>query len=189
MVSGADNDVILIKRIKQGDTQAFRLIVEKYKDVSLTLAYSILRDREDAEDVLQDAFLRLYKSIDKFRFDSRFSTWLYRIVVNTTLNAKEKKKNNLNPGENLEIVCEDKGGYELLIDDERTYFITKALMQVKTEEALLLRLYYLCDLSIREISAVTDLTETNIKVTLHRGRKSMLEALEKITGRDLKSLL
>lgn len=186
-----DNDAQLVKRIKHGDTLAFRTIVEKYKDESLSLACSILKDEEEAEDALQDAFLKVFKNVDKFRFDSLFSTWLYRIVVNTCLNAKEKRKDHRHSeisNGNL-IETQQKGGLEALLENERKNYIAKALDQLKSEEALLLRLYYLCDLSIRDIRDVTDFSESNIKVILHRGRKNMLEILERLTGNELKSLL
>lgn len=186
-----DNDFQLVKRIKQGDTLAFRTIVNKYKDLSHSLACSILKDEEESEDALQDAFLKVFKSIDKFRFDSLFSTWLYRIVVNTCLNVKEKRKGHLYTEisrDNLNE-AEQKGGLETLLESERKDYIDKALNQMKPEEALLLRLYYLCDLSIGDIKNVTDFSESNIKVLLHRGRKRMFEILEKLTGNDLKSLL
>lgn len=170
---------------------AFRTIVEKYKNVSLSLACSILKNEEDAEDVLQDAFLKVFKNIDRFRFDSLFSTWLYRIVVNTCLKAKEKRKDNLHTeiSQNSLNQAEQKGALEPLLENERKDYIAKALNQMKPDEALLLRLYYLCDLSIGDIKNVTGFSESNIKVLLHRGRKNMFELLDNLTGNDLKSLL
>lgn len=186
-----DNDAILVKRIKQGDTMAFRMIVQKYKDVSLSLACSILKDENDAEDALQEAFLKVFKSIDKFRFDSLFSTWLYRVVVNTCLHAKEKQKGKTNIAithASLDNV-EQKSGHESALDSERRGYIVRALNEMKYEEALMLRLYYLCDLSIGDIVKITNFSESNIKVILHRGRKNLYNILEKLTGNDLKSLL
>jgi RNA polymerase sigma-70 factor (ECF subfamily) len=190
-VESRDNDSLLVERIKQGDTLAFRTIVEKYKDKSLSLACSILKEEEAAEDALQDAFLKVLKSIDKFRFDSLFSTWLYRIVVNTCLNVKEKRKDYLHTEisqDNLNEV-QQRSGLETLLENERKDYIAKALNQMKSEEALVLRLYYLCDLSIGDIKEITEFSESNIKILLHRGRKSMFEILDKLTGNDLKSLL
>ena len=189
-VESRDNDSLLVNRIRQGDTLAFRTIVEIYKDVSLSLACSILKE-EEAEDAFQDAFLKVFKNINKFRFDSQFSTWLYRIVVNTCLNVKEKQKDHLHTEISKATLkeAEQKGGLETALENERKDYITKALNQMKSEEALLLRLYYLCDLSIGDIKNVTDLNESNIKVLLHRGRKSMFAILVRLTGNDLKSLL
>lgn len=190
-VESRDSDDLLVKRIRQRDTSAFRIIVEKYKDRSLSLACSILKDEEEAEDALQDAFLKVFSNIEKFRFDSLFSTWLYRVVVNTCLNAKEKRKNHLHTdiSQNRLEESGQGGGLEKLLDSERKDYIARALDQMKPEEALVLRLYYLCDLSIGDIKNITDLSESNVKVILYRGRKSMHEILERLTGNDLNSLL
>lgn len=168
-----DNDTLLIQRIRDGDTAAFRLVVEKYKDVSFSLACSIVKDEDEAQDMLQEAFLKVFKNIKKFRFDSSFATWLYRIVVNTCLNAKEKDRKHvfepISETETNEIG--ENSGLDSLLENERKMYISKALSRLKAEEALLIRLYYLCDLSIAEIKEVTDFSESNIKVILHRGRK------------------
>ncbi|NRB62012.1 MAG: helix-turn-helix domain-containing protein, partial [Saprospiraceae bacterium] len=74
-----DADFDLIQKIKEGDTTAFKQLVKKYKDVSLSLVISIIKDQSAAEDILQDAFIKVFESIDRFKFESRFSTWLYRV--------------------------------------------------------------------------------------------------------------
>ena len=186
-----DSDALLVKQIQAGDTAAFRTMVEKYKDVSLSLACSILKNEVEAEDILQDAFLKVYKNIGKFRFESSFSTWLYRIVVNTCLHAKEKNKYPLySEGTSGDSEKSDgKAGLESVLENERNRFIAEALKRMKSEEALLLRLYYLCDLGMKEIQQVTGYSEANIKVILHRGRRNIYAILERLTGNDLKNLL
>ncbi len=184
-----DSDLHLFERISEGDTSAFRMIVEKYKDVSLSLACSVLKNQEEAEDALQEAFLKVFKNIKKFRGDSLFSTWLYRIVINTCLNVKEKNKNKVYEEVSEFHESNHKGSFETLMELERNSYVTKALEMMKSDESLVLRLYYLCDLKIGEIMEITDFSESNIKVILHRGRKNMYEILEKLTGNDLKSLL
>lgn len=188
-MANSDNDLHLFERISEGDTSAFRIIVEKYKDVSLSLACSVLKNQEEAEDALQEAFLKVFKNIKKFRGDSLFSTWLYRIVVNACLNAKEKNKNRIYEEVSEFKESHQKEGFEILIAQERNRYVTKALEIMKPDESLVLRLYYLCDLRIGEIKEITDFSESNIKVILHRGRKNMYEILEKLTGSELKSLL
>jgi len=186
-----DSDSLLIKRIQEGDINALRGIVDKYKDVSFSLACSILKDENKAEDVLQDAFLKVLMNIRKFRFDSSFSTWLYRIVVNTCLHANEKKNKFLiDKTSEIEFKeSEEKSGLELVLEKERKVYITTTLKMMKPEEALLLRLFYLCDLNISEIRKVTDFSESNIKVMLHRGRKNMYAILSKITGNEFNNLI
>ncbi|SEJ25109.1 RNA polymerase sigma-70 factor, ECF subfamily [Dyadobacter sp. SG02] len=164
------------------------MIVEKYKDMSLSLISSYIIDEQEAEDVLQDAFIKTFNHIHQFRFDSLFSTWLYRIVVNTCLRNKERDRAGL-----FEELSEiefthsyEITGIDLLEQNERNAYISLAFKMMKSEEALLLRLFYLCELSIAEIHQVTAYSEANIKVILHRARKSMYEILVKLTGNDLK---
>jgi RNA polymerase sigma factor (sigma-70 family) len=185
-----DTDSRLIKRFCGGDASAFRTLVEKYKDVSLSLACSILKNEVEAQDVLQDAFLKVHKNINKFRFDSSFATWLYRIVVNTCLNAKEKDKGRFYVEiEKGEEEPSQQKAFDSLLESERNKYIVQALSLMKEDEALLLRLFYLCEQSVTEIREVTGYGESNIKVILHRGRKSMHEILQKLTGDELTNLL
>ncbi|WP_258539105.1 RNA polymerase sigma factor [Flagellimonas abyssi] len=88
-----DIDAKLIDRVKEGDDGAFVQLVDKYKDLSLSLAHSIVKDRDKAEDVLQDAFIKVYKKAGSFKQQSAFSSWLYRIVVNTAYNPFKRKRN------------------------------------------------------------------------------------------------
>lgn len=82
----------LISRIKEGDTSGFRILVEQYKDVSFSLACSILKNEQDAEDALQEAFIKAFKGLGRFNFKSSFSTWFYKIVVNTCKTKYTKHK-------------------------------------------------------------------------------------------------
>jgi len=182
-----ENDLKLVRQIREGDMLAFRNLVEKYKDVSFSLACSVLKDEEEAEDVLQDAFMKVLNNVHKFRFDSSFSTWLYRIVVNTCLNVKEKNKKHLydDLSEVQEVQSDDTSLLDKYNEKERKIYIEATFKLMKPDEALLLRLYYLCELSIGEVREVTDFTESNIKVILYRARKNMYNILNKLTGNEL----
>lgn len=188
-----NTDLHLVEQVKKGDTKAFRILVEKYKNVSFSLACSILKNECNAEDALQEAFLKVFKNIKKFRNNASFSTWLYRIVVNTSYTALKKQSkeyllNDKNEQKALSIAEETKSS-EYLIQNNRKEIINKALNNLKPDESLLLRLYYLSDLDINEIKKVTGFGESKIKVTLHRARKSLHEYLEKVLGNELKQLL
>ncbi|MBX2965080.1 MAG: sigma-70 family RNA polymerase sigma factor [Cyclobacteriaceae bacterium] len=184
-----DTDAQVLKRIGEGDTSAFRIVVEKYKDTSFSLACSILKNPEDAEDALQEAFIKVYRNARQFRVDSLFSTWLYRIVVNTCLNAKEKNKSYVQEEVLKSKESGLKSGLDALIEEERRVYVLRALEIMKRDESLLLRLYYLCDLKVVEIVEITGFSESNIKVILHRARKNLSQLLEKLTGNDKRSLL
>lgn len=186
-----DPDIFLIHRIKDGDTSAFRLLVEKYKDVSLSLASSILKDSILAEDVLQDVFIKVYEQLDSFKFNSNFSTWLYRIVVNMSFNALKKLKNikSIDEIEVGEILDTTIIGIESIKETDQKKYIVLAFERLRPDEALVLRLFYLCELSIYEIEEITDFNPSKIKVDLHRGRGNMHFHLKQILKEEMNHLL
>lgn len=182
-------DYELIRKAIEGDTIAFRQLVYSYKDVSLSLAISIIKDPVIAEDVLQDAFVKVYHKLHTFSFKSAFATWLYRIVINTCYNELKKKKNYISIDSTLEAYKLPSEMNTTLNDTDQKKYIQLALQQLKTEESLILRLFYLCELSIKEIETITGFTNSKIKVLLHRGRKNIHFQLQQLLGDDLKYLL
>ncbi|MGG5487874.1 RNA polymerase sigma factor [Gaetbulibacter sp. PBL-D1] len=186
-----DIDAALIESVKKGDTQAFRQLVDKYKDVSLSLACSILKDKEKAEDVLQDAFMKVFQKANSFKHQSAFSSWLYRIVVNTAYNELKRNKSysDLDDLNSTESLAKDKTAIQFLKEEEQKKYVILALDRLKADEALVLRLFYLCDMSLKEVQQITNFTSSKIKVDLHRGRKNMEIVLKDLLGNQLKDLL
>ncbi|MDG5799628.1 RNA polymerase sigma factor [Marinilabiliaceae bacterium ANBcel2] len=182
----------LIKKIKRGDTSAFAQIAEKYKDVSFSLACSIIGDKAAAEDALQEAFIKVYYNLAKFRGEASFSSWLYRIVINTCYSAKRKYSKEIIDSDPYRCQSEDQLKYQTYEDkyftNERTQIIDSVLNQMKYDEALLLRLYYLLELNIKEIEEVTGYKSSKIKVTLLRARKNLKQLLKKSLGNEIESL-
>lgn len=187
-----EKDIQLVKKASEGDHLAFRQIVEMHKVRSLSLAISIIKDREKAEDVLQDAFIKVYQNLKSFRQDSNFSTWLYRIVVNTAYNQLKKYRFEMSLDETIPVETKQKlqnGGFEQLLENEKREFINLALQKLKPDEALTLRLFYLCEMHIPEIEEITGFSSSKIKVNLHRGRKELLFKMKMMLGKELKELL
>jgi len=151
-----DKDSELIHKIQDGDTNAFRTLVDLYKDKSLSLALSIVKNRSLAEDILQDSFIKVYRNIKRFKFKSKFSTWLYKIIVNTSYNELKRQKRNISIEESdfvTNLSIKQKENLALRLEDQKKY-IQKAMEQLKTDEALVLRLFYLCEMSLKEITAI-----------------------------------
>ena len=190
-VRNNDIDAKLIDRVKEGDDKAFVQLVDKYKDLSLSLAHSIVKDRDKAEDVLQDAFIKVYKKASSFKRQSAFSSWLYRIVVNTAYNAlkKEKKYREMDDG-TLEVnSIEENPDTDKIREEDQKKYIMMALERLRPDEALVLRLHYLCGYTISEIHEITGFGNSKIKVDLHRGRGHMEEALTDLLGDQVNDLL
>ena len=180
------HDRLLIERVKVDDHQAFRQLIEKYKDEALTLANSILKDYDLAEDVVQETFIKVYAKIKTFKYQSAFYTWLYRIVVNRSYNELRKlKRKKVELQESMSFSDEIS---ELTLVKDRKMVINKALSQLKPDETLVLRLFYLSELKIDEVIEVTGFSSSKVKVTLHRARKHLADILEKYFGKEIEGL-
>ncbi len=165
-----------IQRVLDGEKDAFRYLVRNYQEMGYSIAISIVKNEIDAKDVVQNAFIRVFKSLRTFREDSKFSTWFYRIVVNESL--KHLRKGKLG-GETISFKDDSKDYGEVfnaalnnLDVENRNSRINKALDLMKPKEALVLKLHYLHEQRINEIESITGFSKSNIKVLLFRARKS-----------------
>jgi RNA polymerase sigma factor (sigma-70 family) len=182
-----------IREILNGNPSRFSYFVSEYKDMAYSIAYRIVNNNEDAEEVVQDSFIRAYKSLHKFRQSSKFSTWFYRIVVNRALSIKSQMKKaiteiDINSIPEIQLEEIDKT-YRNLTQIERVQFINSALKELQEEDRLLLTLYYLNENSIDEITEITDISADNVKMKLLRARKKLYVVLEKTLKMELKSIL
>ncbi|WP_420481832.1 RNA polymerase sigma factor SigW [Cohnella zeiphila] len=177
----------LARLARKGDQRAFAEIVDLYKDKLYHLAYRMMNNRQEAEDVVQESFLRVYKHLDRYDENQKFSTWIYRIATNLCIDRLRKRR----PVYSLDAETDHEGldGYAMLPSDERTpesevilsetqRLIRDAIetLPVKYKSVMILR--YLQDLSLQEISDVLDLPVTTIKTRVHRGREFMRKKLE-----------
>lgn len=165
-----------IKRVLDGEKDAFRYFVRNYQQMGYSIAISIVKNDMDAKDAVQNAFIRVFKSLRSFRQDAKFSTWFYKIVVNESLKQIKKGKTN---NETVSFK-DDPKDHDTAFNDamntleikDRNIRIDKALKLMKPKEALVLKLHYLNEQRIEEIENTTGFTKSNIKVLLFRARKS-----------------
>ncbi len=164
----------IIAKVQRGDTRAFSILVDQYQDIVFSLALRILKNREEAEEMAQEAFVRAFRSLASFRGNSRFSTWLYSIAYNSCLSQVRKNKlscsmnNSMEPG--VEIWGEQENREE---EEQRSRCLEAALKKLPEEDYLLVILHYYDNQRIDEISRITGLGESNVKVRLHRVRKKL----------------
>ncbi|WP_040253257.1 RNA polymerase sigma factor [Psychroserpens mesophilus] len=177
-----NNDQILINQIVEGDTHAFALLVDRYKDLVFTLALRMLKNREEAEEVAQDTFIKTYKSLEKFKGDSKFSTWIYRVAYNTSLDRIKKNKKHFNEVEINEFTAHQvitiDNALDRLETKEQEEVIQRCIALLPSEESFLLTLYYFDDLSLDDISKIVGITANSIKVKLFRSRKKLATILK-----------
>lgn len=182
-------DQLFIDRVLQGETDAYSMLVDRYKDMVFTLAVRIVRTAEDAEEVAQDSFMKAYKQLHTFKGGSKFSTWLYSIVYRTAVSKTRKK--------NLETVDVDDHVTDNYTTDadapqakeldqtEQSKLVKQAINRLPELDALIITLYYMEESSVKEIEEITGLSESNIKVKLHRARKRLQEELEALLQHEM----
>lgn len=180
----------LIKNVLKGDTSSFGYFVDAYQDMAFTIAFRICRNKQDAEDVVQESFVRAFRNLHTFRFTSKFSTWFYRVVYNTAISEIQKSVFQ-NEFAEYEQVNTDAGFSDLNVLEnmeiqERTKTINKILDQMPMDETIVLSLFYLEENSIKEVSQTLSITESNVKVRLHRARKRFADI---VAGMNLENAL
>lgn len=176
-------DQLYIDKVINGDASAFAYLVDNYKNMVFSLAYKMTKNKEEAEEVSQDTFIKAFKNLSNFKGDSKFSTWLYRICYHTTLDAIKKNKKNNYTFEINEVTYNQIQSLETILQGierkERSVIMDKCLMKLPDEERSILWMFYYDELSLKEIIEVTNLSEANLKVKLHRARKKLLTIVEK----------
>ncbi len=177
-------DAHYINEVLKGDINAFSYFIKTYQNKAFGVAISIVKREDDAKDVVQESFITAYASLGSFRKDAKFSTWFYRIVVNTALQLIKREKRK---AEVYSITEEEKTAFNHAIGQlekqDLKELIKKVFEKIPAKEALVLQLFYMDDQNIREIEAITTFTKANVKVLLHRGRTNFYRMLkaEKIT--------
>jgi len=183
----SDRDREIIQKVLDGDVKAFGLLVDRHKAKAMTLAMRILKNREDAEEALQDAFIRVYRALSSFEWKSSFSTWFYRIVYNTCATASGKK-NRLHP---LSIDMEDEDGLktEIVSDelqpdmklesDEFSKIVNEEIEKLPVVYGSTFTLFAIQNLSYEEIIQVTGLPLGTVKARLFRARAMLRAAIVK----------
>lgn len=188
-----EQDNIYIKRVLDGDRNAFAYLVDKYKSMVFSLALRITKDREEAEEIAQDAFIKAYQSLKSFQGKAKFSSWLYRIVYTTGISHIRKQEqgrislDETNIPETLYV--ESKRNYEALSEAERKKYLEVALDSLNADERMLIILYYYEEKELEDIAGIAGITKTNTKVKLFRARKKILMVLESYLKEEKYSLL
>ncbi len=179
----------IIKKIKRGHREAFAEIVEMYKIPVFNICLRMVRIPQEAEDLAQEAFIRAYTNIDTYETDRKFSTWLFRIATNLSIDYLRKKK----PDTSLDAEISGTDGYTIghqvaaadplpeqqLLTRETQAFVQDAIMAlpVKYRSAIILK--YIQDLSLKEISDILEIPVATVKTRIHRGREALKQALPK----------
>ena len=182
-------DAILIEDVREGDMAALAALVEKYKRMAYRVAVKITNNHEDANDVVQDAFLKAYDSIHKFRMDSSFETWLYRIVVNLSINIVKRHKRRGECALSEEIIPQATADVKRQVEfkndpsiqaekQELREWVTKAVDSLPIHHRTVVILHELEGLTHSEIASILNCSASTIRTRLHYARKRLRELLK-----------
>ena len=175
-----DPDRQLVRLAKSGNKSAFGKLARRYRDRVLALAYDFLKDYESAKDVAQDVFMKAFKNIGDFEEKSKFSSWLYRITVNASLDARKSKtrrrkflikKDDDDAGDQRSVQPAWQDG----LDD----FWVNALNKLSDHQQTAIIMRYFHDSSVREIAEVLDCSESTVRIHLHRAIQKLDKILKK----------
>ena len=181
------NEWTLIDQLKNGDESAFKFIVDNYKDMVYNTALSIVQQPEDAEDVTQEVFVQVYQSVEGFKRESKFSTWLYRITLSKAMDHERRKKRKKRFafvktlfGEDNEVIVNlsDFNHPGVTLDNkEKAAVLFKAMQTLPENQRTAFALNKVEGLSYQEISEVMNTTVSAVESLLHRAKTNLRKEL------------
>jgi RNA polymerase sigma-70 factor (ECF subfamily) len=176
-----------IKQVKKGDRNAYADIVDIYKDKIYQLCYRMLGNAHEAEDIAQEALIRAYVNIENFDINRKFSTWLYRIATNLTIDRIRKKKPDYfldaevsgTDGLNMysQIAADGKLPEEEVMTIELQETIQEKILRLPEKYRAVIVLKYIDELSLIEISEILNIPVGTVKTRIHRGREALRKQL------------
>jgi len=170
-----EDDARLVRRCLDGDEYAFGLLVDKYSGIIYNLAFRLTSSQQDAEDVTQNTFVKVYENLSSYNRKYKFFSWIYRISINEALNIKSRRKAEDEIDENL--VASEKNPEVVLGNSDLAEKIQKALMALEPNYRIVIVLKHFAGFSYREIGYILDLKEKTVKSRLYTARQLLKDIL------------
>ncbi len=188
------SDIELIVQTLSGDQSAYACLVKRHQRFVFTLALRFAKNREDAEEIAQDCFIKAYRSLASFKQESKFSTWLYTIVYTTAMTAMRKKRVDTTSidDEETHIQIENtSSGYDVnnAENKSRSFYVDQAISQLTPGDATIITLFYKGEQSLEEIAQTLGIEANSVKVKLFRARQRLKEKLERNLKHEVKELI
>ena len=192
-MSTGQNDTEIISQVLNGEHQAYAVLVNRYQNYVFTLSLRFTKNREDAEEVAQDIFIKAYRALADFKGNSKFSTWLYTIVNNTCITFLRKKKLETYSLDNEKVFevadSQDSGLRANMVEQKsRAAMVNKAIGLLGPDDAEIITLFYKAEQSLEEIAQILRLETNTAKVRLHRARTRLKEKMETHFAEEVKDL-
>lgn len=187
------NDNEIISKVLSGDYQAYAWLVTRYQNYVFTLALRMVKNREDAEEVAQDTFIKAYKYLADFKGNSKFTTWLYTIVNNTGISFLRKKKLTIHSLDNENVFQmadnQDSGMRANMIEQKsKVAMVNDAIGLLNPDDAQIITLFYKAEQSLEETAQILGIETNAAKVRLHRARTRLKEKMETYFAQEVKDL-
>jgi RNA polymerase sigma-70 factor (ECF subfamily) len=180
-----ESDQSIIQKILQGEKKAYRLLVERHQARALALALRMMKNKEEAEEALQDSFVRAFRALPQFELRSAFPTWFYRIVYNTCLTRLSRSNRELysslheEKDQAVQVSSSDLPPDLALESQEIQNIVEEEILRLPVKYGVILTLFFVQELSYGEICNTTSLPLATVKVRLFRGRVQLRDALVK----------
>lgn len=187
------NDNEIISKVLSGDHEAYAGLVNRYQNYVFTLTLRIVKNREDAEEVAQDVFIKAYKYLADFKGASKFSTWLYTIVNNTGISFLRKKKLDIHSLENEKIFemadSQDSGMRANMVEQKsKLAMVNDAIRLLNPDDAQVITLFYKAEQSLEETAQILGIELNAAKVRLHRARTRLKEKMVTHFAEEVKDI-
>jgi RNA polymerase sigma-70 factor, ECF subfamily len=186
-------DTEIISKVLQGEQTVFAQLVERYQNFVFTLVLRFTDNREDAEEIAQDVFVKAYRSLADFRGESKFSTWLYTVVRTSCITFLRKKKLDITSIDNertfIQLENRESGFKANTIEQKsRHAMVNEAIRLLSPDDSQVITLFYKGEQSLGEIGKIMGLDPNTVKVKLHRARQRLKEKMEKFFSHEVQEL-
>ncbi|MDP4130441.1 MAG: sigma-70 family RNA polymerase sigma factor [Bacteroidota bacterium] len=193
MITTGLTDTEIISRVLHGEQTAFSQVVERYQNYVFTLVLRFVDNREDAEEIAQDVFVKAYRSLADFRGESKFSTWLFTITRTTCISFLRKKKLSIQSLDNektgLQVENKESGFRANIIEQKsRHNMLNEAIRMLGPDDGQVLNLFYKGEQTLDEIGKIMGLDPKTVKVKLHRARQRLKDKMEKYFSHEVKEI-
>ena len=188
------SDIELIEQTLAGNQAAYADLIKRHQRFVFTLALRFSKNREDAEEIAQDCFIKAYRSLSNFQRQSKFSTWLYSIVYTTSMTFLRKRRVDTDSidDENMYVQLENRpSGFDTnsVENKSRSYYLNQAIAQLLPDDAAIITLFYMGEQSLDEIGQALGIEANTVKVKLFRARQRLKEKLERNLKQEVKELI
>jgi RNA polymerase sigma factor (sigma-70 family) len=192
-MSTGPSDIEIISQVLKGDHNAYALLVERYKTYVFTLTLRFTKNREDAEEISQDIFIKAYRSLADFKGAAKFSTWLYTIVNTTCITFLRKKRlevHSLDDERTFEVADNQDSGFSANQVEQKSKInmVNQAIALLNPDDAEIITLFYKSEQSLEEIGQILGLEPNTAKVRLHRARTRLKDKMEKYFAEEIRDL-